>query len=132
MSPLWGEIGEIVTLDNRAFLRAINVLENDRPSDLFLETGIINKPFFKPVKDNDHFRKLLKEFLEADKAVVDQQQKIAKRSRAFKIFYARDFQLMINELGRLKETRQTKFNDYEMMRRLVCWNNKALERQMTD
>jgi hypothetical protein len=131
------------TLDDRTFLRAIQIVEGEdegwtKPPSGFpgygvatIRSHVIDKHGFGIVRENEHLRSLLRAFLEANIRVADQREILkSELERSFVTRWMRKsiIRNLEADLKDLEVKRDEAFKKYEMLRRLTDWENVLLKR----
>ncbi len=94
-----------------------------------IKDNVLDKPFFEVVRDNDHFRLLLKAFLTSDIEFMKVAIELKKLDREFWSFLRKKRKKTLEErLAVLKGDRDEAFKKYEMFRKLAAPDNPALRR----
>lgn len=115
--------------DNMSLLRAIQILNSTEQHGKTLHTVLVKSPQFTPVAENELLRGALIDFLLADLEVVNMQRHIEKYFGWWQrnVTNRKRYALEKANLASIIEWRDQKFKKYEMLRRLVCFDNRTLE-----
>ena len=116
-----------VKLDNLTLLRLVDIIES---GDEVKKEGVLadmaSNPNYIILTENDLLRSRLKTVLELDAEVRERQLEVEQCSfiaRKFK----KDYKDMKVLLQTTKEKRDKAWSEYEMLRRLVCYDNDHLD-----
>jgi hypothetical protein len=114
-------------VDNTTMLRALRFHEAPTTAECCLHDFVINHAEFAPVVDNEMLRQFLREFLERDAEVVVARKEVKDYPLVARYILKRSQRLaQLAALKRAEEQREEAYKQYEMLRRLVCYDNDLL------
>lgn len=125
---MWDGTFEPFVCDNHTLLRAINMEEGIEAKCHVIESAVLNTVSFEVVRENDHLRGLLKDFLVAEISYNTQNKMLAEVGTIWSFFNRSQKKTLEGELARLKGIRDEAFKKYEMLRKLTVIDNKLLHR----
>lgn len=120
-------------VDNATLLRA--VLDYDKPCgvvDAVLYHDVIGIEAFRVIRENELLRTKLLAFLLADQAAVKAKRRLEEFSVFGRVFGGAEYQDAKFAHQNSKKECDAAFREFEMLRRLICYNNRLLAIKPTE